>query len=93
MNLRENGGESNITLQVKSSAGGNYCSFIKVTGALFQESDSNPLEVFSLTSLGFCTGKDLILQVGIDRINEDGSCGKCGKYLSWKLLSNMNQKN
>lgn len=93
MNLRENGSESNIILQVKSSTGGSYCNSIKVTGALSQETGSNPLEVFSLTSLGFCRGKELMLQVGTDRINEVGSCVKCGKYLPWKLLSKMNQKN
>lgn len=56
--------------------GRNYCNSIKVTGVLFQEIDSNPLEVFSLTSLGFGTGKDVMLPVGTDRINDVGNCGK-----------------
>lgn len=90
----QNGDECSIKIQVKSSTGVNWCNSIEVTGALLPESDSKPLGVFSLTSLGFGTVKDLILQERIDRINKVGSCGKCVRvFLLWELWSNICQKN
>lgn len=80
--------------QVKSSTGVNWCNSIEVTDALLPESDSKPLGIFSLTSPGFGTAKDLILQERIDKINKVGSCGKCKRvFLLWKPWSNMCQKN
>ncbi|CAM9926807.1 unnamed protein product, partial [Bubo scandiacus] len=70
MNLRQNGDECSIKCQVKSSTGVNWCNSIEVTGAVLPESDSKLLGIFSLTSVGFGTAKDLILQERIDKINK-----------------------
>lgn len=93
MNPSQIGDECSIKHQLKSSAGVNWCNSIEVSGALLPETDSKPLGIFSLTSLGFGTAKDLILQERIDKINKVGSCGKCGRVLLlWELWSNICQK-
>lgn len=93
MNLSQKGDECSIKHQLKSPAGVNGCNSIEVSGTLLPETDSKPLGIFSLTSLGFGTAEDLILQERIDKINKDGSCGKCGRVLLlWELWSNICQQ-
>lgn len=94
MSPRQNGDECSIKHQLKSSAGVNWCNSIEVSHAFLPETDSKPLGIFSLTSLGFGTAKDLILQERIDKINKVGSCGKCGSVLLLlELWSNTCQEN
>lgn len=80
-NPSQNDDECGIKHQLKSSVGVNWWKSIEVSGALLPETDSKPLGIFSLTSLGFGTAKDLILQETIDKTNKVGSCGKCGRVL------------
>lgn len=99
INPSQKGDECSTKHQLRSSDGENGCNSTEVSGALLPKTDSKPLGIFSLTSLGFGAAKDLILQERIDKINKVGrnvggwemwegslAMGAVVKYMSAELV-------